>query len=73
MSQLGIDARCFGYGEHILPHLRHPPQNQVDKWSIINLMLIIELVQINIIHRQNHTGINHTLSLDVVDKHDCSD
>ena len=26
------DARPFEYGEHILPHLQHPVQDQRDKW-----------------------------------------
>ena len=28
MSQMRSGARCFEYGEHILLHARHPPQDQ---------------------------------------------
>ena len=46
MSQMRSDARCFEYGEHILPHARHPPQDQGDKWSIASTKYILKLFRL---------------------------
>ena len=43
---MGSDARCFEYGEHILPHARHPPQDQGDKWSIASTKYILKLFRL---------------------------